>query len=92
MHLPNYPVQRPNFAVRFWPTTSDGACFSTSGRPLMYRETASKGAEIMWPTTFVNSNTNHIRFASKRKCLQWLQKINRPNMHIESETLFIHTK
>lgn len=93
MHFPTYKLLRPKFALRFWPEKSDGACFSVSGKPLMQAATDAKGAEIMLPVTFTNSNRNHVRFASKRKALQWLQKMKQSTNHlIQSDVVLIHTK
>lgn len=59
----------------------------------MQAATDVKGAEIMVPVTFTNSNRNHIRFASKRKALQWLQKMKLSANHlIQSDVVLIHAK
>lgn len=92
MHFPTYQLLKPKFALRFWPEASDGACFCTSGQVLTQRDKDKDGNDVMRPVHFVNSNRNHIRFASKRKCLQWLQKMNRVLIHIHSAELLIHTK
>lgn len=92
MHFPKYKFNQPKFALRFWPELSDGACFSTNGKPLTHKDVDKQGAEVMRPVPFVNSNRNHVRFASKRKCLQWLQKLKRPHTTIMSDMLMLHVK
>lgn len=93
MYFPTYKLLRPKFARRFWPEKSDGACFSVSGKPLMRKETDAKGNSIMLPVTFINSNRNHIRFTSKHKALQWLQKTKQSTNHlIQSDVVLIHAK
>lgn len=90
MHFPNYPINRHLLLTRFWPETSSGGAFATNGRPLLQKETDKDGNAVMRPVPFSNSNPNHIRFASKRKCLQWLQKINNGFGIVHSENLLIH--
>lgn len=90
MHFPKYPLTSSTIAKRFWPETSDGACFSVGGQILHQKETDKDGNDVMRATPFKSVNPNHIRFTTKKACLQWLQKIGRKFAIIQSDDILIN--
>lgn len=91
MHFPTYKRIRVAFQTKFWPESSDGAAIKTDGSSDMAIKKDKQGNPHRFPVFFSNTNPKHVRFSSRRKCLQWLQKM-KLNYTIQSEPLFIHAK
>lgn len=87
MNFPTFPRRIfPKFRKEFWLEDSQGACYGFNGHPL-YRP--DKKLPVQIPVDFKQADPRIIRFRSKPKALQWLQKMNKRGL-IQSDFFMIH--